>query len=484
MASKPSFSKLSSGTSPRKYKHQLTSSTGPTSTSIPTNAMQLPLSSSLYVRTPPQQQQQPRQQQQHSPPSPTHRAFPYQSTNVQSSTLQPSVPPPPRVPLAVSSSLLMSTRPALQQSFSPTVPPPSSSLDVVLDDNNAPTVPDVGTHLDDDPYAIGTRVFCVPSLGVVPLPPNAVVGNQHHLNDRPAFATAALPASVKRGGDQHHTPPTSVQQQQQQQQQHNSAPPQHRQLSLSVPRVVRPPSKTLSLGRTLELYSNYSRLERQILSKEVSKSAVVGGTQQAAVVVQHVRDMYEFWPEPTESSSFPSSSNDVPPADAAAPIAASPTGSTRYRRFSGNDEDDGGKVGGEDDGGEREENVRKRVVVASDKNDVLKAPGVVSNIWLTSSEIMLARGTKLHLSLQSASSDLPSKLDSLLKMNTLSWLKHRGKGTKMATEMDRVRMLRDWFEALDVDGSGDTLKDEWGSYSYLDCAGDCVEVTDYSSASS
>ncbi len=42
----------------------------------------------------------------------------------------------------------------------------------------------------------------------------------------------------------------------------------------------------------------------------------------------------------------------------------------------------------------------------------------------------------------------------------MHWLKNRGKGTKMATEMDRVRMLRDWFEALDVDGSGDISVDE------------------------
>lgn len=30
----------------------------------------------------------------------------------------------------------------------------------------------------------------------------------------------------------------------------------------------------------------------------------------------------------------------------------------------------------------------------------------------------------------------------------------------MATEMDRVKMLRDWFEALDADGSGDISVEE------------------------
>jgi len=81
-------------------------------------------------------------------------------------------------------------------------------------------------------------------------------------------------------------------------------------------------------------------------------------------------------------------------------------------------------------------------------------------IWLTSSELMMehtqenakARSTALEL--------LPEKAIAILKMNTLKWLKARGKGGKMETEMDRVRMLRDWFEALDADGSGDISVDE------------------------
>ena len=85
-------------------------------------------------------------------------------------------------------------------------------------------------------------------------------------------------------------------------------------------------------------------------------------------------------------------------------------------------------------------------------------------MWLTHSNLLLSA----HHALQNASSgeahgaleSLPESHTEILKMNTLNWLKGRGKGTKMATEMDRVRMLRDWFEALDADGSGDISVDE------------------------
>jgi len=68
-------------------------------------------------------------------------------------------------------------------------------------------------------------------------------------------------------------------------------------------------------------------------------------------------------------------------------------------------------------------------------------------------------------SFSSSQSELTEEELKLLKtqqiqFRTLAWLSRRGKGKKMATEMTRVSMLRDWFEALDADGSGDISVDE------------------------
>jgi hypothetical protein len=81
-------------------------------------------------------------------------------------------------------------------------------------------------------------------------------------------------------------------------------------------------------------------------------------------------------------------------------------------------------------------------------------------IWLTSSELMMEHTAAEQSARREALETLPEKATDLLKMNTLNWLRRRGKGGKMETEMDRVRMLRDWFEALDADGSGDISVDE------------------------
>ena len=82
-------------------------------------------------------------------------------------------------------------------------------------------------------------------------------------------------------------------------------------------------------------------------------------------------------------------------------------------------------------------------------------------MWLTNSELMLANKTQRAAEQEEKLEEqLPESIQEILKMNTLNWLKARGKGKKMATEMDRVRMLRDWFEALDADGSGDISVDE------------------------
>ncbi|GMI02564.1 hypothetical protein TrVE_jg10602 [Triparma verrucosa] len=81
-------------------------------------------------------------------------------------------------------------------------------------------------------------------------------------------------------------------------------------------------------------------------------------------------------------------------------------------------------------------------------------------IWLTSSELVLKHAKEQQDARIESMAELPEKADEILKMNTLNWLKARGRGAKMATEMDRVKMLRDWFEALDADGSGDISVEE------------------------
>jgi Ca2+-binding EF-hand superfamily protein len=49
---------------------------------------------------------------------------------------------------------------------------------------------------------------------------------------------------------------------------------------------------------------------------------------------------------------------------------------------------------------------------------------------------------------------------SIFKLDILNYLKHHKKGDKMMTEMERERMLKDWFHALDADGGGGISVDE------------------------
>ncbi|GMI38849.1 hypothetical protein TrCOL_g10234 [Triparma columacea] len=82
------------------------------------------------------------------------------------------------------------------------------------------------------------------------------------------------------------------------------------------------------------------------------------------------------------------------------------------------------------------------------------------NMWLTTSELLLNHTKEMQAQREEMIPDLPEKKEEMLKLNTLQWLTVRGKGAKMGERMEQEKMLRDWFEALDADGSGDISVDE------------------------
>ena len=116
------------------------------------------------------------------------------------------------------------------------------------------------------------------------------------------------------------------------------------------------------------------------------------------------------------------------------------------------------------DGEEEEKETRAENVKADGETDGGEDGGngdqPRENIWLTSSELMLNHTKSMQAKREEALPDLPEKKEELLKLNTLRWLTVRGRGDKMGERMEQEKMLREWFEALDADGSGDISVDE------------------------
>ena len=150
--------------------------------------------------------------------------------------------------------------------------------------------------------------------------------------------------------------------------------------------------------------------------------------------------------------------------------AAGSSSVNRSGNSQGNDKD-GNRDGGSDgDGGDGDsEDGDNENGDGDDSNDPFSSsyhtPYDPSSMWLTNSSLLLstAKSNNKSASVEADENNdqpLTESIQEILKMNTLSWLRGRGKGKKMATQLDRVRMLRDWFEALDADGSGDISVDE------------------------
>jgi len=96
----------------------------------------------------------------------------------------------------------------------------------------------------------------------------------------------------------------------------------------------------------------------------------------------------------------------------------------------------------------------------SDDNDGSGKGQTRESMWLTSSELLLNHTKSLQAKREEMLPDLPEKKEEILKLNTLQWLTARGRGAKMGERMEQEKMLREWFEALDADGSGDISVDE------------------------
>ena len=112
----------------------------------------------------------------------------------------------------------------------------------------------------------------------------------------------------------------------------------------------------------------------------------------------------------------------------------------------GEDDEDGGGGGG---GAANED----------DEKETGEGTGRES-MWLTTSELLLNHTKEMQAKREEMLPDLPEKKEEMLKLNTLQWLTARGRGAKMGERMEQEKMLRDWFEALDADGSGDISVDE------------------------